>query len=206
MKKIKNIIFDIGNVLIRFDPTEWLVLNYGQEEDTMEILFREVFSSEEWKLLDRGVISDKEAAQRISARIPAYRTHVERILFEWEKFLIREMPVSVYFLKKFKERGYHLYALSNYPQRGFENTEKYYPFFELFDGKVVSYAHQEMKPDHEIYRILLDTYALKPEECVFIDDTLDNIRAAKELGMEGIHFFHNNQLMELYMKLKKSES
>ena len=206
MKKIKNIIFDIGNVLIRFDPTEWLVLNYGQEEDTMEILFREVFSSEEWKLLDRGVISDKEAAQRISARIPAYRTHVERILYEWEKFLIRELPVSVYFMKKFKERGYHLYALSNYPQRGFENTEKYYPFFELFDGKVVSYAHQEMKPDQKIYRILLDTYALEPEECVFIDDTLDNISAARELGMEGIHFFHNNQLMELYMKLKESES
>ncbi|MBO1265187.1 MAG: HAD family phosphatase [Clostridia bacterium] len=203
MREIKNIVFDIGNVLIRFDPTEWLVRNYGQDELAMKVLFKEVFGSEEWKMLDQGLISDEEAAEKITARIPDYRKDVERILYEWENFLIGELPVSVYFLRKFKEKGYNLYALSNYPQRGFENTERYYPFFELFDGKVVSYAHQEMKPEHRIYEILLEQYDLNPAECVFIDDTLANIHAAEELGMEGIHFHHNNQLMELYMRLSK---
>jgi len=202
MKEIKNIIFDIGNVLIRFDPAEWLVNNYGHDNETMKTIYKEVFQSEEWKLLDHGKMSEVEAASRIIARIPDYKEIVEMIIYQWENFLIREMPVSVYFLRKFKEMGYNLYALSNYPERGFENTMKYYPFFELFDGKVVSYAHQEMKPERKIYEILMDKYKLDPKECVFIDDTLANIHTAMGFGMEGVHFFHNNQLMDLYLMLE----
>lgn len=204
MNKIKNIIFDIGNVLIRFDPTEWLVNNYGQDPELMKVLYKEVFSSEEWKLLDHGKMSEVEAASRIIARIPDYKTHVERIIYHWENFLISEMPVSVYFLRKFKDMGYNLYALSNYPERGFENTIKYYPFFDLFDGKIVSYAHQEMKPQRKIYEILLEKYQLDPKECVFIDDTLANVTTALEFGMEGVHFFHNNHMMDLYLMLEQS--
>jgi len=204
MKEIRNIIFDIGNVLIRFDPTEWLINNYGHDLETMKTIYKEVFQSEEWKHLDHGKMSEVEAADRIIARIPEHKDIVEMIIYHWENFLIREMPVSVYFLRKFKEMGYNLYALSNYPERGFENTMKYYPFFDLFDGKVVSYAHQEMKPERKIYEILMDKYALDPKECVFIDDTLANIHTAMEFGMEGVHFFHNNQLMDLYLMLEKS--
>jgi FMN phosphatase YigB (HAD superfamily) len=202
MKEIRNIIFDIGNVLIRFDPTEWLINNYGHDNEAMKTIYKEVFQSEEWKLLDHGKMSEVEAASRIIARIPDYKEIVEMIIYQWENFLIREMPVSVYFLRKFKEMGYNLYALSNYPERGFENTMKYYPFFELFDGRVVSYAHQEMKPERKIYEILMDKYNLDPKECVFIDDTLANIHTAMGFGMEGVHFIHNNQLMDLYLMLE----
>lgn len=204
MNQTKNIIFDIGNVLIHFDPTEWLVENYREDPKMMKILYEEVFCSEEWKLLDHGKMGDVEAASRITSRIPEHRDAVERIIYHWENYLIREMPVSVYFLRKFKEMGYGLYALSNYPQRGFENTMKYYPFFELFDGKIVSYAHQEMKPQKRIYEILLEKYQLNPEECIFIDDTLANVQTARDLGMGGVHFFHNNQMMDLYLMLSKN--
>lgn len=204
MNKIRNIIFDIGNVLIRFDPTEWLVNHYGQDPQLMKILYNEVFSSEEWKLLDHGKISDVEAASRIIARIPQHQKDVERIIYHWENFLISELPVSLYFLRKFKEMGYNLYALSNYPKRGFENTIRYYPFFELFDGKIVSYEHQEVKPERKIYEILLEKYQLDPKECVFIDDTLANIHTALEFGMEGVHFFHNNHMMDLYLMLEQN--
>ncbi len=201
MKEIKKIIFDIGNVLVRFDPLEYLVKSYGEDFETIKLLHQHVFSGEEWKLLDQGMITSEEAVDRISKRIPKYKDVVEKIILHWETFLIDEISTSVYFLKKFKDAGYKIYALSNFPERGYVYTEKRYPFFELFDGKVISYEVKEMKPGRKIYEILMKKYDLKPEECVFIDDTLANIEAAKEMGMKGIHFLHSNQLMELYLSL-----
>lgn len=204
MKEIKNIIFDVGNVLIAFDPLKWLMKTY-EDFELVELLYKEVFQSEEWKLLDQGTITDKEAYDRVARRLPGLEQDVERILFHWESFLIEEMTFSTFILKKLKAMGYKLYALSNYPERGFENTEKFYPFFSLFDGKVVSYACGEMKPDEKIYEILLDQYQLDPKECVFIDDTLANVETARRLGMEAVHYFHSNHLMDLYLKLKECE-
>lgn len=202
MKEIKNIIFDLGNVLIEFDPLKWLTKSYDSF-DTVETLYKEVFQSEEWKLLDRGSITDKEAYERVSKRLPGMEKEVERILFHWESFLIEEMTQSTAILRKLKDLGYGIYALSNYPERGFTNTEAFYPFFDLFDGKVVSYAYGEMKPDKKIYEILLDKYSLRAEECVFIDDTLANVESARALGMKAVHFFHSNHLMDLYLQLKE---
>lgn len=204
MKNLKAIVFDVGNVLIAFNPTAWLLKTYDDME-TIKVLYQEVFSSEEWKKLDKGVLTPEEAVASVVARIPAYEKEVQRILFHWESFLIEEMPISVRFLKQFKAMGYELYALSNYPQRGFENTALFYPFFDLFDDKVVSYAHEEMKPEEEIYKILLKTYDLRPEECLFIDDTLANVETARALGMKALHFFHDNQLMDLYLALEKAK-
>lgn len=201
MKDIKNIIFDLGNVLIAFDPLKWLMKSYD-DFDTVETLYREVFQSEEWKLLDAGKITVEEAYASVSERIPGLEKDAERILFHWESFLIEEMTLNTAILRKLKERGYGIYALSNYPERGFLNTEKFYPFFTLFDGKVVSYTYGEMKPGRRIYEILLEEYDLKPEECVFLDDTLANVEAARALGMKAIHYFHTNHLMDLYLQLK----
>lgn len=117
MKEIKNIIFDLGNVLIEFDPLKWLTKSYDSFE-TVETLYKEVFQSEEWKLLDRGSITDKEAYERISRRLPGMEKEVERILFHWESFLIEEMTQSTAILRKLKDLGYGIYALSNYPERG----------------------------------------------------------------------------------------
>lgn len=202
MKEIKNIIFDIGNVLVRFDPLDYLIRTYGEDFETIKLLHRNVFSSEEWKMLDQGLITSEEAIDRIAIRIPGHKHVVEEIMLHWETFLIDEITTSVYFLKKFKEMGYKLYALSNYPERGYLYTENKFPFFELFDGKVISYAVKEVKPGRKIYEILLEKYDLKGEECIFIDDTLPNIETAREMGMEGIHFIHSNQLMELYAQLE----
>lgn len=198
MKEMKNIIFDIGNVLVRFDPLDYLISTYGEDFETIKLLHRNVFSGEEWKLLDQGLLTSEEAIDRITLRIPEHKNVVQEIMLSWETFLIDEISTSVYFLKKFKEMGYKLYALSNYPERGYLYTEKKYPFFELFDGKVISYEVKEVKPGRKIYEILLDKYELKPEECIFIDDTLPNIETARVMGMKGIHFMHSNQLMELY--------
>lgn len=204
MKEIRNIIFDIGNVLVRFDPLDYLIRTYGEDFETIKILHLNVFASEEWKLLDQGLLTTEEAVARIEERIPQYKDAVEKIMRTWETFLIEEITTSAYFLRKFKELGYRIYALSNYPERGFLYTESTYPVFELFDGKVISYDVKQVKPGKRIYEILLEKYQLKAEECIFIDDTLANIKSAEELGMKGIHYLHSNQLMELYLRLSAS--
>lgn len=201
MKEIRNIIFDIGNVLVRFDPLDYLVRTYEEDFETIKLLHLNVFASEEWKLLDQGLITTEEAIARIEERIPEYKETVEKIMRTWETFLIEEITTSVYFLKKFKEMGYQIYALSNYPERGFLYTESTFPIFKLFDGKVISYDVREVKPGNRIYEILLDKYQLKAEECIFIDDTRANIETAESMGMKGIHYLHSNQLMDLYLGL-----
>ncbi|MBO1265192.1 HAD family phosphatase [Proteiniclasticum sp. SCR006] len=204
MKETRNIIFDIGNVLVRFDPLDYLIRTYGEDFETIKILHLNVFASEEWKLLDQGLLTTEEAVARIEERIPQHTDAVEKIMRTWETFLIEEISTSVCFLKKFKEMGFRIYALSNYPERGFLYTERSFPVFKLFDGKVISYDVREVKPGKRIYEILPEKYQLKAEECIFIDDTLVNIEAAGELGIQGIHYLHSNQLMELYLRLSAS--
>ena len=203
MKEIRNIIFDIGNVLVRFDPLDYLIRTYGEDFETIKLLHLNVFAGEEWKLLDQGLLTTEDAVARIEERIPEYKDAVEKIMHTWETFLIEEIRTSVYFLEKYKEMGYKIYALSNYPERGFLYTERSFPVFKQFDGKVISYDVKEVKPGKRIYEILLEKYQLKPEECIFIDDTLANIKSAEELGIKGIHYQHSNQLMELYLSLSE---
>lgn len=193
---VKNIIFDIGNVLIKFDPLAYLVQEY-QDFETVMILYREVFQSEEWALLDEGLIDEDEAVKRVSDRIPKYKETVAKLIKSWEYFLIEDIKPSIYFLKLFKEKGYKLYALSNYPKRGFLYTQEKYDFFKLFDGKVISYEVKELKPDAEIYNSLLRKYSLKPEECMFIDDSYPNVEAATALGMKAVHFRQTSQFLEV---------
>jgi len=110
MKEMKNILFNIGNVLVRFDPLDYLIRTYGEDFKTIKLLHRNIFSSEEWKLLDQGLITSEEAIERINERIPEHKYVVKEIMLQWETFLIEEISTSVYFMKKFKEMGYKLYA------------------------------------------------------------------------------------------------
>ena len=193
---VKNIIFDLGNVLIKFDPLAYLIEEYGDFEIVMT-LYKEVFQSKEWALLDEGLIDEEEAVRRVSERIPNHKETVEKLIKTWEYFLIEEMKASTYFLKLLKEKGYKLYALSNYPKRGFLYTEEKYDFFKLFDGKVISYEVKKLKPDFDIYHSLLQKYSLKPDECIFIYDSYPNVEAARALGMKAVHFRQTSQFMEV---------
>lgn len=193
---VKNIIFDIGNVLVKFDPLAYLTEQY-EDFETVMTLYREVFQSKEWALLDEGLIDEDEAVRRVSDRIPRHKETVEKLIKTWEYFLIEEMKASSYFLRLFKEKGYKLYALSNYPKRGFLYTEIKYDFFKLFDGKVISYEVKKLKPDAGIYNSLLLKYSLKPEECIFIDDSYPNVEAARAIGMKAVHFRQTSQFLEV---------
>lgn len=183
---IKNIIFDIGNVLLKFTPVEFLKDKFHDEE-AVGALYKNIFLSKEWIELDRGTITDEEAIDRFCSRDPKHENEIKEVMETWNEM---HLPVegTSEFLKRMKEKGYKIYLLSNYHLKAFEFINSKYDFIRNVDGEIISYRVKLLKPESEIYKALMDKYNLKPEECVFIDDTQVNIEAAKKLGLHGVIF------------------
>lgn len=189
----KNIIFDLGNVLLSFNPKEYLNSKIG--ENRRERVFKEIFLSKEWVKLDEGTITEIEAIEAISLRNEAYREDIKRAFENWYDILI-PIDDTVNILKSLKEKGYKLYYLSNFHDIAFKKMKEKYDFFNLFDGGVVSYEDKLLKPDERIYKTILNRYNLIAEESIFIDDTKINVKAAKEANIEGLVFENTNKLKE----------
>ena len=181
----KNIIFDLGGVMVDFDPKTYLVDRFCNAE-VEEQVSQLTFESEEWKLLDAGLITRSEANLRMLARAKEYGRafEVQGVLDDWMHILSprRRMQELV---RKLKSRGYCVYCLSNIPEDVLDFlTER--DLKGLFDGGVASCEVHINKPDPRIYKALLDKYQLKAGESVFIDDRLENVQAAFRLGFAGI--------------------
>ena len=183
---IRNIIFDMGNVLRDFAPIKG-ILPYVDNEEDAQIIYREMFGGEEWRALDRGTVTYEEAVQKCKQRIPQ-RLHkpLDEIVAHWHEYM-PEDPRMLPLVQALKENGYHLFLLSNASVR-FAQYKDSFKALKYFDGDVVSAFYQTLKPEEKIYRILFDKYQLKPEECFFIDDNPDNVEAGRKLRMEG-HVF-----------------
>lgn len=181
---MRNIIFDIGNVLLDFRPEEYLMQYFNQS--VMGDLMTIVFSSDEWIDLDLGAITLQEAIKSLSLRHPHYHDELVFFLENWTHMMtpIQETIDIVYELKN---KGYALYLLSNFSIEAIDTLSKRYSFFQLFDGAVISAKEHLAKPEEAIYQLLLDRYHLIPEECVFIDDLLSNVNTAERLGIYGIY-------------------
>lgn len=183
---IKNIIFDIGNVLLEFKPLDYLKRTFN--DATIEkLLYKEIFQSEEWLHLDRGTLTQEEAVTIISLRNPDLEIHIKKCMDNWIEILT-PIEGTVKILNELKEKGYKLYLLSNFHSLAFEAIYSKYDFFKHFDGGIISYKENLLKPEAEIYTKLLDTYKLNAEECLFIDDTLVNVEAAAKIGIKTLHF------------------
>ncbi len=182
---IRNIVFDMGNVLRDFAPMR-SILPYVQGEDAL-LIREEMFGKEEWRLLDRGDIAYEEAVLRCKERLPQrLHTVLDEIVAHWHEYM-PEDPKMVELAKALKENGYRLYLLSNASVR-FSAYQNSFEALKYFEGAIVSAFYHTLKPEEKIYRILFDTYQLKPEECFFIDDNQDNVEAGRKLHMEG-HVF-----------------
>ena len=180
---IKNIILDMGNVLLDYDPNVCLDFFVEQEEDKAMIK-QELFEGPEWKEGDLGYITDKERFLGVSKRIPE-RLHKElRQCVEQWHMCMQPVPGAKEFCGQAREKGFKLYVLSN----ASDSFYYYFPRFapvDYFDGIVVSCDIHMVKPDICIYRYLLDKYDLRAEECFFIDDMDHNIQGARKAGMKG---------------------
>jgi len=181
----KNIIFDIGGVMVDFDPKEYLVDRFCNAE-TEELVNELTFGSEEWKLLDAGLITRFEANQRMLARAKEHGCafEVQGVLDDW-MHILRPRRRMQDLVRKLKAHGYCVYFLSNIPE-DIKALLMERDFKGLFDGGVASCDVHINKPDPRIYQALLDQYHLKASESIFIDDRRDNVQAAFELGFAGI--------------------
>lgn len=182
---IKNIIFDLGGVVIKYDQRK-IIDTFTNNDDEIKYIFDEIFHSNEWKLMDLGLITKEEVIQNINSRNNnKYKELTEKFLNEWYKSQVINQDV-VNIAKKLKENEYNIYVLSNMAT----TTYEYYKnndFFKLCNGIVIS-AHEHIKkPDEKIFNILLDRYSLKPEECLFIDDddTGKSYNVANSIGILG---------------------
>lgn len=184
---IKNIIFDMGNVLVRFHPEE-TAARLVQGEDR-NLLQKHVFA-EEWKLLDRGTISQEEAIQRVCARLPEHLKEPARYIIEHQIETLTPIEESYRLVKELKAKGYGVYLLSNVSVQ-FHDFWKEIPALHLMDGKIISADLKIVKPEKAIYNALFETYRLNPEECFFVDDLPQNIEGGKQLLMDG-YCFHGD--------------
>lgn len=191
---IKNVIFDLGRVLIDWNPMGYLKKNVG-DSSKIEKMFKAIFDSEEWLKLDRGTISESEAIEIFKERCPDCHWEIEK-MFENILELIPPLEKNVPILEAVAKK-YNTYILSNFGYGTFAKVYEKYHWFKLFDGKVVSSHVKLLKPEKEIYELLLKKYNLKAEESIFIDDTLVNIKACEELGIKGIHYTGERELEEL---------
>lgn len=185
----KNIIFDFGGVMVDFDPKSYLVELFGNA-DVEDEVFALTFGSEEWSLLDAGLITRREANQRMLERAKAQgrEFEVQGVLDDWTHILHPRRRMQT-LLEKLKAHGYCVYYLSNIPEDILALlTER--DFEGLFDGGIASCEVKVNKPDPRIYQALLDKYQLKADECFFIDDRADNLKAASDLGF-GVYEMHS---------------
>ena len=186
---IKTIVFDMGGVLIKFDR-EYFIRRLDVDPKDEKILMDEVFCSLEWARMDRGSLTEAEAAKSICGRLPE-RLHLaaERLITMWERPIL-EVDGMYELVKELKDRGYKVYLLSNASVRQHEYWP-HIPAAELFDGKMISSDVHLVKPQPEIYRLFCDTFQVLPEECFFIDDSPQNIEGAYEIGIQGA-IFHDD--------------
>lgn len=184
---IKNIVFDLGAVLVTFNPEKYLK-QYGWDENTNQELKKIIFNSEEWEECDRGKYkNNSDLVKVLCDSNPAYADKIRLVLNKnWVKLLCLKEDTAD-FLKELKQKGFKIYVLSNLSEESYEFI-KNYDFWEHVDGGVFSYLEKMCKPDLRIYEILLQRYELVPGETIFIDDVEKNIEAAEKIGMHGIIF------------------
>lgn len=183
---IKNIVFDFGNVIIKWNVDD-ILRNYATNNEELEKLKKEIFQSEEWDKLDRGSLSAEQAEKIFENRLPSeLKCKAKEIMNSWFEKVEFHKEVCE-FIKSLKDRGYKVYGLSN-------TTVQFYEYIrdleigKYFDGFLISAVEKMMKPDEEIYYRLFEKFELKPDECFFLDDTEKNIVASKKCGMQGMVF------------------
>ena len=197
-RDIDTIVFDIGNVLITFDPLGYLRESFN-DEDMLNLVCNAIFRSKEWLELDRGTLDEEAFGEIISHRIPEHKRHVTKVMEGWEEIL-NPIESSIALLPGLKEKGYKLYLLSNFHKKAFKKVYEKYEFFQYFDGRLISSDYQLLKPEKAIYQKLIELYNLNPSTTLFIDDAKENIEVAKKLGFQTIHFKEAQQINDFLTK------
>lgn len=197
--KIKNIVFDLGGVLIDFNPSNYLKL-LGFDQESTDFFVKLVFYSEEWNEYNKSNFDKSFMFNILLEKYPQYSVQLIKIYenIEW-KYILYEVREVADYLKSLKSLGYNIYILSDLSEEHY-NFNKNLDFFNYIDGGVYSFEIGTTKPSKNNYEVLLKRFLLVPQETIFIDDRLNNVEASKEFGIHGIQF---DTLDEVKVRVKK---
>ena len=186
MSNVKTLIFDLGGVLIDWDP-RCLYRKLIPDESEMNFFLAEICSPEWNAQLDKGE-SFQEAVDELEVVYPKYSRQIQAYYSRWEEMVIGPIQGTVNILERLREAGYPLAALSNWSAETYPKIAKRFALLNWFDPLVISGEIGLIKPDPEIYHYLLKKINREAKDCIFIDDSESNIRTAEKLGFISIHF------------------
>ncbi|MFD1293878.1 HAD family hydrolase [Lutibacter holmesii] len=195
-QQIDTIIFDLGGVLVDWNPTYLYQQIFKDNPEKMAWFLNNVCTPE-WNLAhDAGQkIADGEA-QKI-AEFPEYETEIRAFYTDWEHMFKGTLEKNVALFKHFKaSKDYRVFALTNWSAEKWDKAIELFPFFNDFDGVVVSGQEKCRKPSEKIFQIIFERFQITPEKAVFIDDNKENIEASNQLKLNGIHFQNHEQLLQ----------
>ena len=183
---IKNIVLDMGNVLLDYNP-EFVLSQFCTSDEEKEIIYKELFLGPEWALGDKGEIKDKDRFDLVKGRVPEkYHEALRNCADHWD-ICMTPLEGAREFCEHIKNSGYGIYVLSNASDLFYTYFPKFLPL-DSFNGVFVSSDYLMLKPDVKIYETFLNKYGLDPEECLFIDDREDNINGAKKARLNTFRF------------------
>lgn len=189
---IRNVVFDIGMVLINFRYREYME-DLGFSKEVQEIFCKNIIENKLWGDLDLGIRSAEEVIRDMKDSVSEYPAEADAF-FEQITDIVETFPYALPWIQELRREGYRVYLLSNYPKDLFAlHVKEKFTFADAVDGRVVSGYVKMVKPDPEIYKLLCMTYDLKPEECVFLDDRIDNLKSAGALGFHTVRFQNYEQ-------------
>lgn len=200
---IKNIILDVGMVLVDF-CWERALYGLGLSESSVEKVARATVLSKDWNEFDRGVLPDEEILRRFLSNAPECESAI-RLMWEHMADLVEPYPYADKFVQTLKERGYRVYILSNYPKTLYELTQDALACTRHADGRLFSHMVGMTKPEREIYEYLLARFRLHANECLFLDDNAANVDAAEQLGISAIRFTTLEETLDKMREYLKDE-
>lgn len=181
-----NVVFDIGNVLIRWDPRA-LYRQIFPTEDAVEWFLGNVCTMDWNHEQDRGR-SFEDGIAELTVRFPEHAEAIAAYHHRWNETILGPIEGSVAILEQLSAQGTPLYAITNWHQDKFRETKVRYPFLDRFRDIVVSGEERLVKPDPEIFKLLLARNGLEAQSCLFIDDNPPNVAGAEAVGMKAHHF------------------
>ena len=191
---MRDIVFDLGAVLIDWNP-RYFYRKIFTDEAEMEYFLKEVCNSAWCLETDAGKPFAQACAEK-AVQYPQYAQQIKKYDSGWQEMLGGVIAGTVQILRQLKQKGYGVYALTNWSAEKFPFAQAKFDFLKLFDGIVVSGQEKCVKPQAQIYRILLDRYQLHASNCIFTDDNPANIAGARALGFDTILFTSPEQLQQ----------
>lgn len=192
---MKNIVFDLGRVLLSYEPLEYLKKYYKNYNELNEIIFKNPL----WLKLDEGTLTKDEFIQITIKEYPEYVKEIKEIMDNWIE-LLTPIEGNIKLLPILKNKGYDLYVISNFHVDAYNRFLKKQSWTDLFNGMMISANEKMMKPDLKIFNLFLNRYHLNSNETLFIDDSKPNIEACEKIGIHGLYLPDSS-----YLKTKLEE-